>query len=167
MSQRTEPSSAARFRKLSRLVLLLAFMAGGCADAIDGSNDNLPRSTLTIARDGTALLSLEVELALTAADQQKGLMGVKSLPRSSGMAFLWSTPVRSSFTMRNTLIPLDIAFWNEDNTIVDILQMEPCREEPCDPYIAITDYVGAVEVNKGVLVAEGIQPGDKITLTRE
>lgn len=141
-------------------------MAAGCSKSIDGANSGSPRSELEISRGGKELLALKVQLALTPADQSKGLMGVKSLPDDSGMAFLFAAPVQYGFFMKDTLIPLDIAFWDEQGKIVDILQMEPCRSDPCPSFIPDSPYVGALEVNKGLLASEGIKPGDKVELKR-
>jgi uncharacterized membrane protein (UPF0127 family) len=91
-------------------------------------------------------------------------MNRKSLPEDQGMAFLFSSPIRLSFHMRDTEIPLDIAFWDESNKIVDILTMTPCDQDPCEAYAPASDYVGALEVNAGVLEAEGVRPGDTVLL---
>jgi uncharacterized membrane protein (UPF0127 family) len=67
--------------------------------------------------------------------------------------------------MKNTLIPLDIAFWNDDERIVDIFTMEPCRKDPCPLYTPTHDYVAAVEMNAGVLRSSGIKIGDIVTFS--
>lgn len=68
--------------------------------------------------------------------------------------------------MQDTLIPLDIAFWDQNNVIVDILQMTPCRSKPCPPYTPRTDYVGAVEMNSGLLADSSVKAGDVVTIER-
>jgi uncharacterized membrane protein (UPF0127 family) len=142
-----------------------ALLLGSCSDPFDPQGDGLPRGTVEIQRGGESLARFDVELAVTSDDQNKGLMGRKSLPKEQGMAFLFAGPVRLPFHMQNTLIPLDIAFWNEDNEIVEILTMMPCTEEPCQGYAPATDYVGALEVNAGVLEDEDIRAGDTVVLT--
>jgi uncharacterized membrane protein (UPF0127 family) len=144
--------------------LLAALVATACSGPFDLGGNGLPRATLEIRRDGESLAAFEVELALTPEDQAIGLMNRKSLPEKHGMAFLFSSPVRLPFHMQNTLIPLDIAFWDEGNEIVDILTMTPCDQEPCEAYSPSSEYVGAVEVNAGVLEAEGARPGDTVAL---
>ena len=125
----------------------------------------MPRGTLEIRRDEEAVAAFKVELALTPEDQATGLMNRKSLAKDHGMAFLFSSPIRLSFHMRSTVIPLDIAFWDESNEIVDILTMTPCDQEPCEDYTPATEYIGALEVNAGVLEAEGVHPGDTVLLS--
>ncbi|MGQ0679467.1 MAG: DUF192 domain-containing protein [Actinomycetota bacterium] len=126
----------------------------------------LPQGALVITRDGKELLSIDVEIALTAPAQAKGLMGVESLPEDQGMAFLWSTPVRFGFFMKDTLIPLDIAFWDDQGSIVEILAMVPCTADPCQLYVPSSDYVGALEVGSGVFRAAGVKQGDKVALAQ-
>lgn len=125
-----------------------------------------PLGDLRIERSGRVLLDAEVEIADTPAARATGLMHVERLSDRAGMAFLFETPTRSPFYMRNTLIPLDIAFWDEHSRIVKILEMEPCRAEPCLLYIPDRVYLGAVEVNRGLLTRTGVRVGDRVTLAR-
>lgn len=94
----------------------------------------------------------------------KGLMGIKRLSDSQGMAFINPSPSSSPFYMKNTLIPLDIAFWNEKGSIVDIIQMEPCHADPCHLYYAAQTYIGAVEMNQGLLRQKAVAIGDRVNL---
>lgn len=110
-------------------------------------------------------LALDVQIADTAPAQQKGLMEVDSIPDDYGLVFLWAEPGRHSFHMKNTLIPLDIAWWNADMEIVDIQTMQPCENEPCPTYTPAGDHVAAVEVNAGLLESNGIEVGEPVRLT--
>lgn len=92
-------------------------------------------------------------------------MGVERLEPDRGMVFPQSAPSSGPFYMKNTLIPLDIAFWDEGGTIVDVLQMEPCEADPCHLYYSRAPYVGAVEANLGVMVRSGVAPGDSVKVT--
>ncbi|MFN2590026.1 MAG: DUF192 domain-containing protein [Actinomycetota bacterium] len=111
-------------------------------------------------------VDLEVQIAETAPARRRGLMGVKRLDANSGMAFLFDEPVRSAFWMKDTLIPLSIAFWNADRRIVAIREMTPCRTDPCPLYSPGTDYVGAVEANRAFFSSHGVEAGDRIELIR-
>ena len=67
--------------------------------------------------------------------------------------------------MKNTLIPLSIAFIDENDVVVRILDMEPCVEEDedfCEVYDPEADYKSALEVNQGAFDEWGIQEGDTI-----
>ena len=91
-------------------------------------------------------------------------MNVEQLPDDYGMVFLWASSGRHSFWMKNTLIPLDIAWWNGDMRIVDIQTMTPCTREPCSSYMPAADHVGAVEVKAGLLGSSGVKVGDPVEL---
>lgn len=124
----------------------------------------LPVGQLQIVRGGEVKLQLEVQIADTSDERAKGLSGVRELDENTGMAFLVELPTRNGFWMKDTLIPLDIAFWDADYEIVDIIQMEPCKADPCPTYTPRADYQGAVEVNRGTLNSHGIQIGDLVRL---
>lgn len=129
-------------------------------------NRGLPTADVQIVRGNQALMELQAEIAETPDVQATGLMNVRDLPPTAGMVFLFQTPVRSSFHMKDTLIPLDIAFWDERMVIVDMLQMAPCEQDPCQIYTPSHRYVGALEVNRGLLASKGIRVGDRVMLTR-
>ncbi|HEX2258792.1 MAG TPA: DUF192 domain-containing protein [Actinomycetota bacterium] len=129
-------------------------------------NRGLPTADVQIVRGNQALLDLQVEIAETPDVQASGLMNVRDLPPTAGMVFLFQAPARSSFHMKDTLIPLDIAFWDERMVIVDILQMVPCEQDPCQIYTPSHDYVAALEVNRGLLASKGVRLGDRVMLTR-
>jgi uncharacterized membrane protein (UPF0127 family) len=93
-------------------------------------------------------------------------MGVTSLPRNQGEVFLWTSPTTGGFWMKDTVIPLSVAFWDAQGTIVGMLDMTPCHADPCRVYAAPAPYVGAVEVNAGYLAAHGVAVGDRVQLQR-
>ncbi len=90
----------------------------------------------------------------------------RHLAPNAGMVFLFDEPSTNRFWMKNTLIPLSIAFWDEAGRIVSIVDMAPCREEPCPLYSAGTPYIGAVEVNRGFFKSYGVKVGDRVELQR-
>lgn len=146
----------------SALVLFLVLGAAcGSSDAQDGSAGS---ATLKIRTD-SGVDSLDVQIADTGPERATGLMGRKELTPYDGMAFLWNEPVLTSFWMKDTLIPLSIAFWDEDGRIVSIVDMEPCKEDPCPTYGPGTPFLGAVEVAQGELERRGVQVGDTVDLT--
>lgn len=101
---------------------------------------------------------LKVEVARTGAEKEKGLMGVSSLDTDSGMIFVWDSPVTTPFWMKDTLIPLSIAFLSGDGTVLDIQEMEAQTLNLHAPGKA---YFYAVEANKGYFSRHGITSGDK------
>jgi uncharacterized protein len=109
-------------------------------------------------------VTVRVEIARTDAQRERGLMGRKTLRQNTGMAFLFGGPTHGSFWMKGTLIPLSIAFWNKEGRILRILDMAPCRADPCKLYDPRVAYVGALEANRGAFKRWGVRPGAHITI---
>lgn len=107
-----------------------------------------------------------IRIADTASERQHGLMGVSDLPSNDGMVFLFDGPTRSSFWMKDTLIPLSVAFWNGSGTVVDVLDMQPCMSDPCPLYTPRGPYTTALEMNLGWFLSHGITIGDHAALSR-
>ncbi|MGH3011218.1 MAG: DUF192 domain-containing protein [Gaiellaceae bacterium] len=105
-----------------------------------------------------------VEIADSPEERQVGLMNRESLPEDAGMIFLFEEDETGGFWMKDTLIPLSIAFVAADGTIVRILDMEPCEADPCDVYEPGVFYLSALEVNQGAFSRWGVQEGDRLTL---
>jgi hypothetical protein len=82
------------------------------------------------------------------------------------MVFLEQELVRQSFWMKHTLIPLSVAFWDEGNTILAILDMEPCRTHPCSTYDPGGGVDGGRGGQPGVLRPAGVEVGDEVRLDR-
>lgn len=103
--------------------------------------------------------SYSVEVAATPQARAKGLMFRKSLEENTGMLFVYPAEEYRCFYMKNTFIPIDIAFINRELQIVDIRQMQPLDETPiCSRQKA--RY--ALEVNRGFFTRHGIQVGDPV-----
>ena len=110
--------------------------------------------------------SLTVRIADSAEEQRQGLMGVGSLGEDRGMAFVYDDPTTGSFWMKDTLIPLSIAFVDGDR-IVAIEEMKPCETDPCPTWDSDgAAYTVAIEANAGWFTAHGIAVGDRATLER-
>jgi len=90
-----------------------------------------------------------VAVADTPALRSQGLMGVTDLGAARGMLFQWSDDTDGGFWMKDTLIPLDVAFFAADGSLVDVLSMTPCEEDPCRSYRPSGPYRSALEVPAG------------------
>lgn len=102
---------------------------------------------------------LTLELARTPEEQALGLMYRDDLKRNEGMLFLYEKPGRYGFWMKNTPIPLDIAWLDETGHIMEIQQMQPFDErlhEPARP----AKYV--VEFNAGFFARHELGPGARL-----
>jgi uncharacterized membrane protein (UPF0127 family) len=111
-------------------------------------------------------VTVKVEIAETTAQLQQGLMGRRSLAPRSGMAFLFATDTRGRFWMKDTTIPLSIAFWGKSGRILRILDMAPCRVDPCRAYDPHVAFRGALEVNRGAFTRWGVHRGAVVTIRR-
>ncbi len=159
-------ASRARSRLVALALVVLAG-AGACRDTPQPARSHDPFGTgkLTL-RDGSANLLLEVEVADTPETRSRGLMGRRALAPHRGMVFVFDQPTVVSFWMKDTLIPLTIAFWDAHGRVLAVLDMTPCRTDPCPLYGPGQAYVAAVEVAKGVLQANGIGVGATVRLDR-
>jgi uncharacterized membrane protein (UPF0127 family) len=142
--------------------ILTAMVLAGLV-ACSGTDTVPDRPPSTVVFDEADAL-LHVEVADDAGEQQRGLSGIEQLPADQGMAFLWPEPVGSRFWMKDTLIPLSIAFVDEAGRVIDVLDMQPCESDPCPTYGADDPYVLAIEANLGWFDDHGVGPGDEAEL---
>jgi uncharacterized membrane protein (UPF0127 family) len=123
------------------------------------------RAEARIATSGGGV-TLRVTVADSDPARQRGLMGVTDLAADGGMAFLFDQPVRASFWMKDTPLPLSIAFWGRDGRIVAVLDMPPCATDPCPTYRPDADFVGALEAHRGFFERHGVEVGDHVAIVR-
>lgn len=110
-------------------------------------------------------VTLNVEIADTPESREVGLMNRPSLPDDAGMLFVFETTSIWAFWMKNTLIPLSVAFIDDQWKIVDILDMRvgPNPETGrLDIYEAAKPSRYALEVNQGLFARRGISVGAKV-----
>ncbi|MBK5927067.1 hypothetical protein CCR87_06870 [Rhodobaculum claviforme] len=101
-----------------------------------------------------------VELADTPDSQARGLMHRESLPRGAGMLFVYDSPRRVAFWMRNTLIPLDMIFMDATGTVTRIHhEAIPLDETPID---GGTGVLKVLEINGGLARRFGITRGSEM-----
>jgi len=129
---------------------LFSVRAAGCS----GSDSGMPSITLEV--DGH---SVRAEVAATAATRARGLMYRKKMRKNSGMLFVYDQPEALSFWMKNTYLPLTIAFIDKQGVIVHLEDMQPLttaahRAPKAVPY--------ALEMNLGWFAANGIEVGAKV-----
>jgi uncharacterized protein len=148
-------------RWLAVSVLLAALV--GCSGTDDPQARRGDEPTSRVTFDGSPAV-LPVRVADDADERRRGLMGVTRLDDDEGMAFVFEAPVQSGFWMKDTLIPLSIAFVDEGGRIVTIREMRPCGADPCPRYEAAEPYVLAVEANRGWFERSGVEVGDRARL---
>ena len=109
-------------------------------------------------------VTVAAEVADTAPERARGLMGRKSLGVDEGMVFVFPQDTTGAFWMKDTLVPLSIAFYDAGGRIVRILDMAPCKQDPCPLYRPGASYRGALEVNRGAFERWGVRPGDVLRM---
>ena len=102
----------------------------------------------------------DAEVADSPEERTQGLMFRESLPQNHGMIFIFEGEGIYPFWMKNTLIPLDIIWLNENKEVVKIMQTLPCMEEPCEIYNPEVQARYVIEVNSGFAEENNIQVGD-------
>ena len=103
------------------------------------------------------------EITASESDRARGLMGRKNLPKNHGMLFIFETERVLSFWMKNTLIPLDIAFIDQSGKILQVETMTVVNKGESPPqYRSRAAVRYALEVNAGWFEKHGILPGVRI-----
>lgn len=134
---------------------LLAAPMPASAQSPDGKPQSLPITTLKVGPHAVA-----AEVASTPDQRSLGLMYRFSLPADHGMLFVFPEPQPLAFWMRNTYIPLSIAFIDAEGRILNVEEMPP-RSDATHP--SRGDALYALEMRKGWFAERGVGPGARVT----
>jgi uncharacterized protein len=157
----------ASMRRLALALVVLLALAAGCSDGGDSEDSHTDTGSPTVViQTAEGDKEIAVEIADSPDERARGLMGRTSLPEDAGMIFVYPEPSEGGYWMKNTLIPLSIAFYDVGGEILRILDMEPCRSDPCPVYDPGVRYAGALEVNQGAFERWGVREGDRLELQR-
>jgi uncharacterized protein len=137
------------------LCLLLGACFGGCNSTKTVDPFGLRTVNLTVGG-----LSLKAEIAEDDQSREMGLMFRDSLPEDHGMLFIFDQPHQASFWMKNTRIPLSIAFLENDRVISEEKSMRPYDETLIQSRSDKIRY--AIEVNAGWFDRHQVKPGTKV-----
>jgi uncharacterized protein len=156
-------------------VALVAWVLASSAGLVGGDDPAMadrPATTAPGAAAGAVSYRLEpaagaartvrLEVAADPAARARGLMGRKQVPEGTGMVFLYPEDVTEAFWMKNTLVPLSIAFVAADGRVVSVAEMTPCEADPCPSYPPAGPYRYAVELAGGSFGSVGVGPGAKV-----
>jgi uncharacterized membrane protein (UPF0127 family) len=136
------------------LAALLASMSASAQPA-DGKPQSLPITTIKVGPHPVA-----AEVAATPDQRTIGLMYRFSLPADHGMLFVFPEPQPLSFWMRNTYIPLSIAYIDVEGRILNVVEMAP-RSDATHPSRGEALY--ALEMRKGWFADKGVGPGTRVS----
>ncbi len=103
------------------------------------------------------------EVAKTPEERNHGLMGRKHLNKDEGMLFIFETEDYHAFWMKDTLMPLSLAFIDKDGRIVWITSMKP---QTLDSHVPPRPILYALEMNKGWFSSNGIKAGDVVRFSK-
>ncbi|MEE9319769.1 MAG: DUF192 domain-containing protein [Granulosicoccus sp.] len=142
-------------RVYSAIVIGLALLGTVGVTTADEAQTVLPVIDLRVGE-----VPLTVELAVTGTERYMGLSFRESLSDDAGMLFVYEREKPLSFTMRNTLIPLSIAFLSKDMLVNEIHKMDV---GPGQVFNAEKPAQYALEVNQGWFAKHDIKPGTRIT----
>lgn len=115
---------------------------------------DMPRLDLNIG-----MYRIEAEVAADQANRMQGLMQRRSMPAQQGMLFVFTTAERHCMWMRNTLIPLSVAFLDEQGQVINIEDMAPQTD---DSHCASRPARYALEMNKGWFEQKGFKAGARL-----
>jgi uncharacterized membrane protein (UPF0127 family) len=155
---------------------LVAWMLASAAGLVGGDDDPTMAAPGTTVAAGEAAgtvdyrlepadgdpVTVRLEVAADPASRARGLMEREQVPPGTGMVFLYPADVAEAFWMKNTLVPLSIAFVAADGRVVSVAEMTPCKADPCPSYAPAGPYRYAVELAAGSFGAAGVGPGARV-----
>ena len=119
----------------------------------------MAQSPLPVLELSAGMYRIEAEVAANDQHRQVGLMNRKTMPAQRGMLFVFPQERTHCMWMRNTLIPLSVAFIDADGYIINIENMQPQTE---DNHCAKVPARYALEMNEGWFAQRGIKPGFRL-----
>jgi len=153
--------------KLKIIILSIILLLASCQNSSKDSSSNTFINEKSISINGN---KISLELAITQEEQMVGLMNREKLDGNSGMLFVFEPSQKVSFWMKDTLIPLDMIYFDENFTILQIYQNVPsCSKKTisCEIYSSDSQNIKYVlEVNAGYTASKGIKKGDMAVLSK-
>ena len=134
------------------LALAAALLA--CAAFAQEPQLNLPRVKLA-----AGMHVIDAQVAATPDQRMTGLMHRKEMPQHEGMLFVFDSPAQQCFWMKNTLLPLSVAFLADDGTIVNIDEMQA---QSLESHCSAKPVRYVLEMNKGWFAKKGIKAGTRL-----
>jgi uncharacterized membrane protein (UPF0127 family) len=147
-------------RRAAVVAALLALAPALACASKTGSDHSVPTARVVVETSAGARPAVTVEIARTEQQRMKGLMDRESLPADAGMLFIFDETSVQSFWMKNTLIPLDMLFIDDEGRIVGIVESAEPRTLTPRTVGKPSRYV--LEVNGGWSRANGVRAGDRV-----
>lgn len=144
------------------ILLIVATILGSNLNSAYAQTNQLLKGELKFNKQQ---LSIKVDIAVTEADRQTGLMFQTQLASDHGMLFVFNDQAIRGVWMKNTLIPLDVIFLNDQAVIVSMLtKLQPCQQSPCPSFSSEQPASYMLEMNAGFISEHQIKIGEKLSL---
>ena len=117
------------------------------------------QQSLPVVQLSAGMHLIRAEVAADFGSRAQGLMNRKSLAQNAGMLFVFDAAAEHCMWMKNTYIPLSVAFLDAGGTIINIAEMQPHSEQT---HCAARPALYALEMTKGWFAERGIKPGAKL-----
>ncbi|MEK7524568.1 MAG: DUF192 domain-containing protein [Patescibacteria group bacterium] len=154
-------------KKTILITIALVLLLSGCfaTDWVSGlfskvKSGKLSTKNITLSV-GAEKVPLVVEVADSEGEREQGLMERNQLEDDAGMLFIFEDEQPRQFWMKNTLIPLDIIYFNSKQEVVSMVEhMQPCKVAQCPSYPSKQPATYALEVQDGFISTKGVKRGD-------
>ncbi len=145
--------------KLKKLTFLIILFCGlvACKESIQ-----VPQGSDTLYDLPIADKVLKAKIMITDSEKARGLMFLKSIPENFGMVFVYNSPQKASFWMKNTEIPLDLAFFDKEGILTEVKPLYPHNLNSVQS--SRSDIYYCIETNSGWFEKNNIQAGAKLDL---
>jgi uncharacterized membrane protein (UPF0127 family) len=141
-----------------------AFLVGSRSQrtGAGGANGEAGRHVYLLQPSSRPQSRVSLEVAADELARDRGLSKREHVPAGTGMVFLFPRDTLVPFWMKDTLVPLQIAFVGSDGRVVGMFEMPPCRASPCPTFAPRLPYRYAVELASGAFTAAGVAEGDRV-----
>jgi uncharacterized protein len=154
-----EPGPAAKMIYIKTRLAMMAVFAALAASALGASAQGQPQPKLPTITLAAGMHLIQAEVAATLPQQMTGMMFRRQMGSNEGMLFVYDEPAPRCFWMRNTYVPLTIAFVADDGRIVNLADMQPLNDAS---HCSAEPVRFALEMNQGWFAKRGIAPGFKL-----
>ena len=150
-------------KNLALLVAVVFFLAG-CANQVQTNSTLAQEPPRTPSADELCFPKkcVQIERALTAQEQSRGLMFREGISQDDGMLFVFPNEGRRFFWMKNVSFPIDIIWVSSDKTVAGISKATPCESDPCPTYPSPEGVKYVVEVASGFSEKNGVVIGTRV-----
>lgn len=149
-----------KFIKTVFAAVAVSLMLAGCGRH-DAVNPSAFDAYFDMSIDG---VPFKAQVAISDTEKMRGLMFRESLAENCGMVFVYQNPIKASFWMKNTLIPLDLAFFDKDGVLTEVKKLYPQNLDSVSS--ARADILYCIEMNSGWFERNKISSSAKLDMKK-